>query len=228
MHLKFNQNLLPIIFILFLATKNLNAQTVNEENINSDLSVKIKANDIVETNEKTLKNWQFSLDAINLIQRGFGAELNHSLAQNFSFGIYAKSFKLIPLDYSSARLSTKHEVTEAGIKLSYYSNGFSNDGWVISGNYGRINVKSTGKGNFTSLFLSEDVKWEESVKSTKPESQLFAGYQFLGRKIGDHSNVIVRTGLGYGTGGKLAVNYGGTKNQINNGMFFDVNFGLLF
>jgi hypothetical protein len=171
--------------------------------------------------------WNLTLDAADLLLKGAGIETNYGATDKLSFGVYGKGFKLMSEDYDKSVLGTKHEAQEYGSKLSYYSEGFQNEGWVMALALGQIKVKSTGKANFDKYDMS-DMNWEKSVTKTMTETQGYLAYQFLGQHFSESTRFVFRGGIGYGTGGRMTVNYGGTKSEINDGLLFDLNGGVQF
>lgn len=203
---------------LFLINQKLFAAPTDNEQTNTHES---------NNNLKSENTWQFSLDGSDLLLKGFGAELHKSLTENFALGVYHKSFKLSDPDYKTSFAASKHEVSEYGVKLGYFTNGFSKDGFVLSAAIGNISAKSTGRYDLLGDKYPE-FRNESSVLSSKTARQIFSSYQFLGANIFQQASIVIRLGLGYGTGGKFSVNYGGTKNEIMDGAIFDINGGILF
>jgi hypothetical protein len=212
-----------VFTLLSLTPFCYNANLQAQENLSTNESI----HEFNSENSNFQPKWNMSLDATNLLLKGAGAETHYRLSERVSLGAYAKGFKLLSDDYEKSTLATKHEAQEYGAKLSYYPLGFQSEGWVMALAVGQIKVKSTGKANFEKYDMS-DLNWEESVTKTKNETQGFLGYQFIGQRFSERTRFVFRAGLGYGTGGRLKVNYGGTHSEIENGVLIDLNGGVQF
>lgn len=201
---------LSFLFVIMIATSSL-AQ-MSEEGSSSSSFLK----------RESYRPWYISVDVTPILLSGFGFTVGRQVTSNITTEIFASTMTLKEFDYDSSILSTKHNVKQFGVRSDYMFNGVSSSGLYVGAALGYVEAKSTGR-----MQILTKAPVENSVTSSTTLMQGFAGYQAIGRSFAS-SALAFRFGLGYGTGNRFAVNYGGTRNEIQSGPMIEIRGGMMF
>jgi len=182
----------------------------------------ISADTPENVSNESSKPWSVSLDAVPFLLSGLGIAVGYNLNESFNAELFAETTSVKDKDYDTASQSTKHETQSLGMRLGYFFNGANSSGAFVTGALGTTILKSTGKIDIPGI-----LQQEKSVTSSHLLRQGFLGYQFAAKDF-NKTPLILQAAAGLGSGGAFEVNYGGTTNDVKDGLLVQGSIGWKF
>lgn len=164
------------------------------------------------------------VDIFPLLVKGVGVGVGISWAQKFNTELFYSRQVISSKDEDSFSFTSgyhaQHTADMFRIRTDYFPvNVFTEGGWYIGAALAFVNLKTVVDPIFSAP--------RRTLETNRFGYQVFTGYEFKRGFLKKLSSAI-RVGLGYGVGGAVSNNLGGTKNEILDNVLLDATYSYIF